>query len=144
MSATIPMDGIRGYYAYQRRLARSGFTGAVTLGLIFYALGYSAIAKGLVLGALFSVLSFVLMAYVLPYQVGVGHKKKTATGVAFVSFVVRLGLMAVPLIIAAKNESFNLWAAIVGLFTVQAAIFVEHFVVKRWAGPDRGKAAEGR
>ncbi len=95
------------------------------------------------MGSLFSVLSFVLMAHILPYQVGVGGKRKTATGVAFVSFVIRLGLMAIPLIIAAKNRNFNLWAAIAGLFTVQAAVYVEHFVVRRWAGPNRGKVTDG-
>lgn len=137
------MDEIGGYYAYQRRLARGAFTGAVVLGLILYAFGYSAVAKGLVLGSLFSVLSFVLMAHVLPYQVGVGGRRKAATGVAFVSFAIRLGLMAVPLIIAAKSEKFNLWAAIAGLFTVQVAIYMEHLVLKRWAGPNRGKAADG-
>lgn len=132
MSIEIPLEGMEAYRAYQRRLARGAFTTAVMVGLVLYALGYGAAAKGLVLGALFSVLNFVIMAHLLPSQLGSGTERKKATGVAFLSLVLRWGLMAIPLSVGIKSEKFSLWAVVVGLFAVQGAIFFEHFVIRRW------------
>ena len=70
---------------------------AVMIGLVVYAIGYTAAAKGLVLGALFSVLNFVVMAHVLPLQVASSQTKKKATMGAFASLVLRLCLLAIPL-----------------------------------------------
>ncbi|MDY6909830.1 MAG: ATP synthase subunit I [Thermodesulfobacteriota bacterium] len=120
------------YQAFQRRTARKIFTFSVMAALMVYLLGYAPAAKGLVLGALFSVVNFVIMAQLLPRQVGLGHQRKKATGAALFSIVIRLGLLAVPLFVALKSEGFHLWAVVVGLFAVPIGIMVEHTVVRRF------------
>ncbi len=134
MRAQIPPEGFQVYHSYQRRLVRGAFTAAVMVGLVVYLLGFVAVAKGLVLGALFSVLNFIVMAYVLPYQVGAFKSRKRATGLAFVSLAFRFGLLAIPLIVGLKSDQFKFWAVVVGLFTVQLAIMGEHLVIRRWMG----------
>ncbi|SHF41144.1 ATP synthase I chain [Desulfacinum infernum DSM 9756] len=124
---------LSGYHGYQRRLARGAFTVSVMTGLLAYVAGYGAAAKGLVLGSLFSVLNFVLMAQILPYQLGVGANRTRATGIALGSLGVRLALMAVPLIVAARSDRFNFWAAAAGLFTIPVAIFVDHAFLQRFS-----------
>ncbi len=134
MSGQISPQGLQGYQSYQRRLARGAFTAAVTVGLVIYLLGFAPVAKGLVLGALFSVFNFVIMAYVLPHQVGAFKTQKRATGLAFVSFAFRLALLAIPLAVSLKSDQFRFWAVVVGLFTVQFAIMAEHLIIRRWMG----------
>lgn len=134
MSAEGPSNSLQSYYSYQRQVARRAFAAAVMVGLVVYVLGYAAVAKGLVLGALFSVLNFVLMAHVLPHQVGSYETRKKATGMAFLSVAFRFGLLAIPLIVGLKSTQFRFWAVVVGLFTVQLGILFEHLVVRRWVG----------
>lgn len=142
MNGDIPHDILQGYWGYQRRLARGGFTVAVAAGLVIYGLGYAAVAKGLVLGALFSVLNLVIMAHVLPYLVRAGITKKKATSVAMLSFTVRLGVIAIPLLVAMKSRNFQFWGVVVGLFTVQAAVFADHILARPWRGA-RSSEGEG-
>ena len=119
------------YHRYQRRLARGGFTAVVAVALVMYVAGYGSLARGVVLGALFSVLNFVLMAQILPYQLGVGRNRGRASLVALGSLGLRLALMAVPLIVSARSDRFNFWATAAGLFTIPVSIFVDHTIVRR-------------
>ncbi|SMC16845.1 ATP synthase I chain [Desulfacinum hydrothermale DSM 13146] len=119
------------YHRYRRRLTRGAFTAAVMAGLLLHVAGYSAVAKGLVLGSLFSVLNFALMAQMLPRQMGLGGRRARATAWALGSLTVRLALMAIPLVVASKSDRFNFWAAAAGLFVVPVAIFMESVVWQR-------------
>ncbi|WP_170161723.1 ATP synthase subunit I [Desulfosoma caldarium] len=125
---------LRTYYDYQRRLTRVTFTGAVAVAVGLYGLGYVAVAKGLVLGSLFSVVNFVIMSRVLPYQIRAGGTRKKATSVAMLSFVLRMGLFAIPLFVALRNQQFQFWAVVLGLLTVQVAIFIDHVLLKHCLG----------
>lgn len=118
------------FFRFQRRLARRTFEFSVIIGVIVFAVGFKAVAKGLILGALFSVINFSMMAQVLPYQVGLNRRK--ATGLAFVSIFVRLGILAIPLIVALKSESFHWIAVAVGLFAVPIAIFIDQCIGQRF------------
>ena len=118
-------------HQFQRRLARKAFGASVLVAVVLFALGYTPIAKGLVLGSLFSVLNFVVMAHVLPFQLGLRRRK--ATGFAILSIMLRLGLLALPLFIAIKSASFQ-WAAVaVGLFVVPLTIFIDQGIVQRFS-----------
>ena len=99
---------------------------AILIALGFILAGYKPIGKGLVLGTLFSVINFVLMGEMLPMRLG--RTRRTAVFVSLGSLVVRLGLMAVPLIVATRYEEFNLFGVIPGLLMVQAVILLDHLL----------------
>ena len=98
---------------------------AVIAGLLFILLGYKPIGKGLVLGAVFSVVNFVLIGATLPSRLA-GSKRKTVM-FSIGSIFGRYVLLAVPLIVAVKFPEFDLVAAIVGIFMIQFVIVGEHF-----------------
>jgi hypothetical protein len=99
---------------------------AILVGFALILAGYKPIGKGLVLGALFSVVNFVLMGETLPMKLG--KSKRTAAILSFGSLFARLGLMAVPLVIAARYDQFNIFAVIPGLLMVQVIILLDHLI----------------
>lgn len=107
----------------------------VLVALLLFALGYKEVARGLVLGASFSVLNFMLLAQALGRQLG--HSRRRATGVAFASIGVRFAVLAIPLMVALRLEPFDFWWTVVGLFCIPAAILVDHALAGRrlfWRG----------
>ena len=80
--------------------------------------------KGLILGALFSVINFVLIGETLPMRVG--KAKGKTFFIALGSIFFRYILLAIPLIIAIKFEQINLFAVIIGIFLVQLVILADY------------------
>lgn len=126
---------------FQRQLSRNAFGATVVIALLCFGLDYKDIARGLLLGALFSVLNFALMAHALPQQIG--YTRRKATAFAFISILLRFALLAVPLIIGFKFDNFNWLAVVVGLFAVPLAIFIDHIVVQRFYPRKSASATEG-
>jgi len=93
---------------------------AIGAALVFLIIGAKPISKGLVLGTLFSVINFILIAQALPMQLNKGRSKTVL--VCLGSIWLRYVLLAIPLILAAKLEMFNFFAAAVGIFMVQVVI----------------------
>jgi hypothetical protein len=116
---------------FQRQLSRTAFGATVVIALVCFGLNFKEVARGLLLGSLFSVLNFGLMAHALPRQIG--YTRRKATAFAFLSIVLRFVLLAVPLIIAFKFDSFNWIAVVVGLFTVPLAILFDHIILQRFS-----------
>lgn len=104
----------------QKTYSSQAMVAAIVLALVSILLGAKPIGKGLILGTLFSVLNFVLMAHMLPLRIQ-ETRSRSILG-AFGSIWVRLGLLAVALLIASKNESINFFATAAGLFMVQVII----------------------
>ncbi len=98
-------------------------TVAIVIGFICIAAGWRPIGKGLILGALFSVLNFVLMGIAIPYQLGKGRNKTFLISLA--SLLFRYTALALPVLIAIKYKQFNMFSTIAGLFLVQMLILVE-------------------
>lgn len=97
---------------------------AIFAGFCFILAGYRPIGKGLVFGTLFSIFNFILIGETLPMRI---NKTRNMTLLlAFGSIFFRYGLMAIPLVLAIKLDQFNLFAAIAGLFLVQAVILGDH------------------
>lgn len=113
----------------QKRTITFVLTLAVVLGGVLLLLGQNALAKGLLLGSLFSVLNFFLIALFLPLQIGPGRSKSTFISLA--SLCLRFILMAIPLIVAAKTTQFEITSTIVGLFMVQIVILVDQLWLER-------------
>lgn len=97
---------------------------AVTIGGMMIFLGLRPIGKGLILGAVFSVINFILMATALPTRIGLGRSKSFFFSVG--SIYLRFALMAVPLVISLKQDLFAVSTVAVGLFMVQLTILGDH------------------
>jgi len=93
---------------------------AIGAALVFLVIGAKPISKGLVLGTLFSILNFILIAQGLPFHLNKGRSKTVL--ICLGSIWLRYALLAVPLILAAKYDIFNFFAAAVGIFMVQVVI----------------------
>lgn len=96
---------------------------AICTGALLIFSGYRALGKGLILGSVFSVLNFLLMAAFLPLLAGQARKK--ASLISLSSILFRLALLAVPLIWSLHSEEFAVSTAAVGLLMVQVAILVD-------------------
>ncbi len=108
----------------QKRYASWALTAAILIGLGFILTGYKPVGKGLVLGTLFSIINFILIAQSLP--LGLGKSKRKTFLFSLVSIFLRYALMAIPLVIAVKYDQFNLIAVICGLFAIQLVILADH------------------
>jgi hypothetical protein len=112
----------------QKHYIRLALILAVLLGGVLMAIGQRPLGKGIILGALFGIVNFVLMALALPMRLRYDRGK--AMLFALSSIYVRLALMALPLIWALKHDAVALTTTAVGLFLVQIAIFGDHLWTK--------------
>ncbi len=110
----------------QKKYCSRAMIAAIFLGLFLIVIGYKPMGKGLVLGALFSVINFIIMAETLPMKLGRARRKSVVF--SLLSILVRFGVMAIPLVAAIKYEQFNLFAVIPGLFMIQAVILTDQLV----------------
>ena len=101
---------------------------AIGAAMIFLIAGAKPISKGLILGTLFSILNFVLIAQSLPSRLDRGRGKTFM--ICLSSVWLRYAVLAVPLIVAAKFESFNFFAAAAGVLMVQVVIIGRQLVRK--------------
>ena len=96
----------------------------ICIALILILAGFRTMGKGLMLGAVFSVINFVLIGEILPLSIRTSRKQATAFSLG--SIIFRHAVLALPLIIAAKGQSFHFAATAVGIFMVQFVILTEH------------------
>ncbi|RJP41668.1 MAG: ATP synthase subunit I [Desulfobacteraceae bacterium] len=96
---------------------------AIVLALALIMLGYKEMAKGLMLGSIFSVVNFVLMGESL--QSRLGNPGRSGTMSFFSLMLARFGLMAVPLVVSIRYDQYHIVATIAGLFMVQAVILTD-------------------
>jgi hypothetical protein len=99
---------------------------SIGVGLLFILMGYKPVGKGLILGAIFSVLNFILMSKSIALRFG--RSKAKTFSISMGSIIIRYLLLAIPLIAAVKYEQFNLVAAILGIFMIQLVILAEHVI----------------
>ena len=87
----------------------------------------TAVAKGLIIGAIFSVINFVLLGQTIPMTLFKSRAKARMIGVS--SILGRYVLLAVPLIIGIKLPSFNFVAVVIGVFAIQITTLVSIFII---------------
>ncbi len=58
------------------------------------------------------------------------HTRYRAGLIGFASILTRYVLLAIPLIIGIKLESFNFVAVVIGVFAVQIVTLIEHLVIR--------------
>lgn len=112
----------------QKKYGGRAMTVAIILAMGLIVMGEKAAGKGLVLGALFSVINFVLIGSTLPRIVG--HEKKTILFISLGSRLLRYTLLAVPLILAIKLNQFNLVTVLIGIFMIQLMILLDSLPIR--------------
>ena len=107
----------------QKKYGSRAMISAILAGLVLMVIGQGPVAKGLILGTLFSVLNFVLMGETLPLKIGVskGRAYLTAFGLTLARYV----LLAVPLIVAVKSDRYHIIGAVAGIFMIQIMIVTD-------------------
>ena len=99
---------------------------AIGVSVIFLLFGQKAMCRGLVLGAFFSVINFVLMAQTLHLKIKPERTKASISALGNVFF--RFAFMAIPLFFAIRFPRFDLMTTIAGLFSVQMVIMGDHIL----------------
>lgn len=108
---------------FQKKYGTTAMFIAIALALVLIIIGQKEMAKGLVLGTLFSVINFVLMGESL--QLRLGRSRRASTMVSFSLILLRFGLMAIPLIVSIRYNQYHIVTTIVGLFMVQVVILTD-------------------
>ena len=111
-----------------RKICTWSITYATAVAVICLLLHQTAIAKGLIIGAIFSVINFVLLGQTLPMTLFRSRAKAGMIG--FSSILGRYVLLAIPLIIGMKSASFNFVAVVVGIFAVQITTLLSYFAIR--------------
>lgn len=101
---------------------------AVGVAIIFLVLNELTVSKGILLGACFSIINFLLMGRTLPMLLMQSRAK--AGFIGFTSMLSRYVLLAIPMIIAIKSASFSFVAVVVGIFSVQIVTILKYVVFK--------------
>ena len=108
----------------QKKYSSLALSFAIGVALLFILMGHKPVGKGLILGAIFSVLNFILMGNSITLKLG--RSKAKTISLSLGSILIRYLLLAIPLIAAVKVEQFNLVATILGIFIIQLVILAEH------------------
>lgn len=108
---------------FQKKYGTTAMFIAIALALVLIIIGQKEMAKGLVLGTLFSVINFVLMGESL--QLRLGRSRRASTMVSFSLILLRFGLMAIPLIVSIRYNQYHIVTTIVGLFMVQVVVLTD-------------------
>ena len=111
----------------QKKYCSRAMTAAIFAGLFLILAGQKPVGKGLILGTVFSIVNFILMAQMLPHRIG--KSKNKTFFLSFGSIVLRYFLLAVPLIIAIKLDQYNFIAVVFGIFMVQFVILADHLLI---------------
>jgi len=108
----------------QKKYCSRAMLFCLVVAVILIVFGAKPMAKGLILGTIFSIINFVLMGLMLPFRLNKARKKTFWVSLGSIWF--RYIILALPLIIAFYSESFAFFAAAAGLFMIQFTILVHH------------------
>ncbi len=112
----------------QKRVCSWALAYTIIIALVFILFDEKAIAKGLIFGALFSIVNFVLLGKSVPMALGKSRSKAGMIGLF--SILGRYALLAIPMIVAVKSDAFNFFAVVVGIFSVQIVMFIDYVLIK--------------
>jgi len=110
----------------QKRYCSCALTVAIAVWVVCYMASLTDIGKGFLLGTLFSIVNFILMGQALPLKILKSKRKTFFISIGSVFF--RYVLLAIPIYLAIKSDRFNLYSAVVGIFSVQLIILLDHII----------------
>jgi len=108
----------------QKKYCSRAITAAIFIGLFLILAGQKPVGKGLILGTVFSIVNFILMAQMLPHRMG--KSKNKTFFLSFGSMFLRYFILAVPLVIAIKLDQYNFISVVFGIFMIQFIILADH------------------
>ena len=123
----------------QKRFCSWAMTSAIIVAFVFLILDEKAIAKGLIMGTLFSIINFILIGETIPMKVGISQGK--AVIFSFASIFLRYVFLSIPLFVSIKFEQFNLAATICGIFMIQLVILMDHLTRLIFLSPRTSKSS---
>jgi hypothetical protein len=113
---------------FQWKICSWAMTSALVISFLFLFFNEKAIAKGLLLGTVFSIINFIILGKFIPLTI---RRSRTKAGfLGLISILIRLIILAVPMIIAIKSASFEFIAVVAGIFSVQMVTFLQYVVIK--------------
>ena len=112
----------------QKRVCSRAMLVAVIGAVALILVGEKAVGKGLVLGTLFSIVNFVLMAHLM--SLNPASSRTRASVAALGSIVFRFALLAIPLILSLRLDSIHLVGVIIGLFMIQMTLLFDQVLRK--------------
>ena len=101
-------------------------TVAIAVWIIFYIVSMANIGKGFLLGTLFSIINFILMGQTLPLQTLKSKRKSFLISIG--SVFSRYIILAIPIYLGIRTDRFNLYSVIIGIFSIQLIILLDHFL----------------
>ncbi len=107
---------------------------AIMVAMVLIFAGHRELARGLILGTLFSIINFVLMG--MSIQLRMQKTRRASTIAALLLVLMRFGFLAVPVVVALNYDKFHVVTAIVGLFMVQAVILAD--ALRKMVVPGQG------
>jgi membrane-bound ClpP family serine protease len=110
----------------QKRYCSRALTLAIAVGAVLIFADFKPMGKGLILGTLFSILNFILMAQSIAMRMNRSQTKTFFFSIGSIFF--RYGLMAIPLVASIRLDSFDLFGVIVGLFSIPIVILSDHII----------------
>lgn len=125
-----------GFARLQKRICTISITSSVVIAILFLLLHEKAIAKGILLGTIFSIINFLLLGKSLPLTLLKSRSKAGLIGLA--SRLIRFTVLAIPLIIGIKSSSFNFVAVTIGIFAVQIVLLIDNVIIRPFLGGKRG------
>lgn len=120
--------GVNEVTQVQWRICSWAITSALILAVLFIIFHEKAIGKGLLLGTFFSVINFLILGKTIPMTLG--RSRPIAGLIGLTSILSRYIILAVPLIMAIKLNSFNLIAVVVGIFAIQIVTLIGHIIIR--------------
>ena len=96
---------------------------AIIIAMVLIFTGHRDMARGLVLGTLFSIANFVLMG--MSVQMKLRKSRRASSIMSLLLVLARFSILAVPLIIAIYYDRYHILTTIIGLFMVQAMIVAD-------------------
>lgn len=116
----------------QKQYCTNAMFYAIVASFILIVVGEKAIGKGLILGALFSVLNFILMGVLIERQI-INAGTRVRTGAfSFLYMIMRFAVLSIPLIISFRVEALNFFGTVAGIFMVQITILFDNLIVNRF------------
>ena len=106
------------------------------------ALGYTASAKGFILGTFFSIFNFLLMIRQAPGRL-VEEGRKKATFKSGYGIGLRMIILAAPVYIAFQLPGIDVLFTAIGIFNLQISILIYGLLVERFTLTG-GPTAQGR
>ncbi len=112
----------------EKRYASMAMIISLIVGSVLIFANFKSEGKGLILGAIFSCINFVLIGESLPSIIN--KKKRKRFFLSLSSRALRYLILALPLILGAKYEIFDFCFVVIGIFSVQILLIAEKILKK--------------